>query len=330
MKASAAEGVGAPRACENAPVVSWDDYRVLLAFERAGSLAKAAEGLSVDKATVGRRISALEETLGVQVVDRRHGGWQLTAHGSSLVAAARSMEKAVADAEADVRRGVPHGVVLLTAPVWLAQTLLLPRMEAFRASHPGLELELIVTNAVLDLEKREAEIAVRNIRPEQASFVSRKLGVLGSALYGSRDYVARRGCPTDREELGGHAFVAYQARVSFCAELEWLDAAGLSVAFRASDTIVLLDAAVAGLGLAVLPCWLADRRDALVRVPAVDRTVDDIFVCFPESLRRLPRIQAVSGWLADVWALEQPGLAGEVPQAPPAAEERVPGETTRR
>lgn len=292
------------------PFVSWDDYRVLLAFSRAGSLGKAADALGVDKATVSRRLSALEESLDAELVERLRTGWRLTSHGRSIASAAEAMERAAHDAEAEVRGEGPRGAVRLTAPVWFARAVLLPHLAAFRERHPAVQLEILATNAVLDLGGRDAEIGIRNLVPTQASMVARKLGALGSALYGSPAYLARRGTPSEIDELAAHAFVAYHDAITYCPSLARLSALDPPVAFRASDTVVLLDAVRAGLGLAVVPCRLADPDDSVTRVLPEVLSRDDIFACYPEALRRLPRVRCVVDWVAARWDEERDALAG--------------------
>lgn len=300
-----------PRTVIYAGTVTWDDYRVLLAFARAGNLSKTAESLGVDKATVSRRIGALEQELGAELVNRLPSGWQLTQQGRTVAGAAEQMERAVLGAGAEVRGEGPRGSVRLTAPVWFARRLLLPRVTTFRERYPDVELEVLATNAVLDLVGREAEIGIRNLVPPQSSMVTRKLGALGSALYAAPEYLTRRGTPESRDDLSAHAFVAYHDAITYCPSLSYLHELDPSVVFRASDTEVLLEAVRAGLGLGIVPCYVGDLDPSVARTLPEVFSQDDIYACYPETLKSLPRIRCVLDWLADVWSVERGALAGE-------------------
>jgi DNA-binding transcriptional LysR family regulator len=292
--------------------------RVLLAVQRAGSLAKAAKDLGVDKATVGRRLRALGNALGVQLVERVANGYRLSAQSNAAVDAAAQIDAVVSELEA--RTGSEEGAVRVTAPVWFARHVLIPATARFRELHPTVQVNLLTTNQLLDLGKREADVAVRNVRPTQQSFVVRRAGVLGSALYASAAYLAARGTPATREALRGHHVIAYADRITYSPGLTWLESAGLHVAFRATDTVTLHDAARAGIGLAALPCYVGDADKELERLPAFGVDQDEIWVVSHADSRASPRIRAVSQWIIDLFAEHASKLSGGEPA--PARRER--------
>src|SRR5689334_8785319 len=158
--------------------MDWNDLRYLLAVHRGGSLAGAAKALGVTKATASRRLAALEEALGTELVARTPDGLTLTEAGRIALSSAEEMARIAAAIESrlgNAEDGAVRGTVRLTAPQWLAERLLLSELPALRAQHPGLEVQLLGTNAVLDLTRLEADLALRNVKPTHLSLVARKV-----------------------------------------------------------------------------------------------------------------------------------------------------------
>jgi len=286
-----------------------DDLRYVLAIARAGSLIAAARELGVDKATVIRRIDALEEALGRRVVERAPRGWVLTAVGNAVADAAREVE-GVLDRLSTAVADDDGGVVRLTAPAFFARQFLIPEMGHFRQAHPRVELRLVTSNALLDLGRREADIAVRNVRPDKGNFVTRPLGILGHGVYAARSYIERRGLPSSRGELKSHHLLGYESKLLFQPSLQWIAELGLPVALRVTDTLTLLDGVKAGLGIAALPCAIGETDPELVRLDVCGRGSDDIVCVYPEELRDAPRIRAGVEWLADLWRKHAAVLEG--------------------
>lgn len=290
-------------------MLDWDDLKVLLAVHRAGSLVAAARSLRVDKATVSRRVSSLEEAFGVRLFDRRPNGYVLTPHGQRVVEAVAEIDQSVAalSAELSEARGDSTGTVYLSVPQFFASHVLMPALAPFRARHPGIELVVNATSAVANMAQREAEVGLRNVKPDQASVTARRVGRIGSAVYASRDYLKRRGRPKSPPDLATHDLVAWDRAVSFVPAFAWMAECGAAVSFRGNDAQVLCDAVAAGLGLAVLPVLLGDER-GLERLDVLGRGRDDIWAVAPGELRRSARVRAVMELVADVFAANQARL----------------------
>jgi DNA-binding transcriptional LysR family regulator len=172
-------------------------------------------------------------------------------------------------------------------------------MPELRKKHPQLNVELLGTNQILNLAQREADIALRNVRPRQRSLTTRKVGLLGGCVYASRLYLERRGTPASREAVGGHDILVYET-FGGMPGFEWLKDSGGSVTFRANDPSALVSAATAGLGLVAVPCMLGDREPSLVRVTALGFARCDLFLVTPEQLRGVPRVRAVADFVVDI------------------------------
>lgn len=312
MRRAAEDGVRAIPQCNNATVVDWNDLRYLLAVQRAGSLAKAGLLLRVDKATVGRRIEVLEAALGAALVERLPTGYRLTEEGLKATEAAQAMAVLAGNLEASVggRRERAQGSVRVTAPAWFCRHLLIPALPDLRAAEPRIEIQLLTTNVVVSMPKREADIAIRNRRATERGLASRKLGDLASAVYGARSYLARQGPPQNRKALAAHHLLSYQDQITYVPGFQWLKQTGAPVAFRASDTLALAEACAAGLGLAVLPCYIGSREPALERVAPAGVATESIWLVVPQDLARQSAVRLTCQWLARLFADHQPELAG--------------------
>lgn len=157
--------------------MNWDDVRIFLAVYRAGTLRSAAEQLSVDQTTVGRRLNTLEKLLGSKLFLKSRQGWVLTAGGRKILSLAEEIERLTVSFE---RRGSGdddrlEGEVHVTATDSLAIDFVLPAIERVQHNFPNIRVNLTTTTRLLDIGRREADIAVRTIRPEQPDLITRKL-----------------------------------------------------------------------------------------------------------------------------------------------------------
>jgi DNA-binding transcriptional LysR family regulator len=289
----------------------WDELRVLLALARTGSLGAGARQLRVDPTTVARRIGALEETLGVRLVVRNPDGFKLTREGEFAVAAAAKMEEAIGELRRRLESSGETGVVRLTTTDSFAQFLVryLPELAS---THPGLHVESISANASLDLMRGEADLAVRFVRPRQDRVVGRRIGTIGWSLYGSDAYLERRG-PVKLGALAGHDVLGYDDSLAAVAGAAWIrDHAGdAQVVMRGNSPRALAEAVAAGLGITVLPCFIAAGNSSLRRlVPAVLGT-SEIWIAVHEGLKDVPRVRAVIDFVNALVQRESALLAGE-------------------
>lgn len=294
--------------------LDWDDLRVLVAVHRAGSFAGASRKLRIDAATVGRRIAALETALGASVFERLRVGLVLTSVGEQALAAAQQMGEvsgrladALAASEAEV-----HGVVRISAPESLTSGVLAPALPAFQTRHPRLGFELSSSQQAADLSRRDADLAVRLFRPAQPSLVVRLLGRMGVALYAHRAYVKRRG-RASVETLRDQDLLGYDETLLRTPHGRWFAEAAAESRFvlRTNSTPALLAAARAGVGIALLPCFLADPHRELVRVVGPDVVpCPDLWLVAHEARRAIPRIRAALAMLAEHFESLRLTLAG--------------------
>jgi DNA-binding transcriptional LysR family regulator len=293
----------------------WNDLRSFLAIARQGSLQGAARTLGVNHSTVFRRLNALEARLGVRLFDRSPRGYALTVAGEHMLASAERVEDEILGLErrllgGDVRLS---GGLRVTTTDTLVHGLLGPHLRAFQAAYPAIELELITGNAFFDLSKREADVALRPSRHPGDAMVGRRLAGIAVALYGTRDYLAARSRPGSPAELAGHALITGDASLGHLPATRWLaerTPAGAPV-LRCNSWLSQFAAARAGLGLAALPCFLADPSPELVRVlPPEPALAGELWLLTHADLRRTARVRAFMETLARGLRRERPRLEG--------------------
>ena len=290
--------------------LNWNDTPAFLAVARTGTLTGAAASLGAGVATVSRRIERLEAALGVPLFARAQTGYQLTDEGSALMPRAEALEAAMDgfQSAAQAGRGVRGHVRVATAEN-LANPLLIPSLGALLAAHPGLTVEVSTDVASVNLHKRDADLAVRMVRPTRGHLTVRRIGSLGFGLYGSVDYVAQRGGGTGLE---GDSYIAWADRFGDLPAAQWLarsfrDAAPAVVT---STLASQLSAAKAGLGLAVLPHFLA-REAGLERLPVELGVDQDIWLVMHSDLMASQRVRVVADHLVAVIEAHGAALRGD-------------------
>ncbi|MBX7083941.1 MAG: LysR family transcriptional regulator [Nannocystaceae bacterium] len=293
--------------------VDWNDLRYLLAVDRRGSLARAAAELGVTKATVSRRIDALEEALGTTLVERGASGWTLAEAGRRVVRTATEVEAACLAMERDLARADERveGVVRLTAPPWIAERLVIPAMPRLLARHRALDLRVLGSHELLDLVGRAADLALRNVIPTHGPLVVRRVGELAGCVYGSPLYLEHRGHPRDRAALSEHDLVGYEG-MGGMPGFEWMREPPFAarVVFRASDPVGLASAIAAGLGLGAIPCLLGETMPNLVRVESLGVGFSPLYLVTHEDLVETARARAVARFLVEVLRANEGVLMG--------------------
>jgi len=287
-------------------MIDWDDLRVLLALHRSGSLAGAGARLGLNPTTVGRRLTALEERAETRLFDRTPDGYLLTAAGRDILPRAERMEDEVLAAErelagADARL---EGVVRVTVTEMLATRFIAQYLVRFAGRCPDVTLDLSCTTAVVDLARREADVALRLARPREPDVVSKQLGQIHLGLYASRAYLAERGQPDDAERsLAGHRVLGFASTRPFRRENAWFDPriGGARVALRSDSVSSIYAATCGGLGIGLLPRAVADLEPQLVRVPTETAPAPRvIWQTVHKDLRGNARVRAVTDFLAEI------------------------------
>jgi DNA-binding transcriptional LysR family regulator len=280
-------------------VFPWDDLRYLLAIARAGSLAGAARTLGVNHSTVFRRLNALEAALGVRLFERLPEGYAPTTEGEAIRRHAEQAEAAVHALERTVA-GADYrlsGRVRLTTPADLAIDFVAPLLPGFRAAHPGIEVEIAVSDSDFDLARREADLALRATARPPEFLVGRKVADLNWWFMASPAYLSGRGRPDGPQGLSAHDLIGASEGFRRVRAFDWLErTCGDRIVARTDHLPSMAAMAGSGLGIALLPSDL--HRPDLERLFLADTgSPAQLWLLTHPDLRRVARIRAFSDFL---------------------------------
>ena len=230
---------------------------------RSGSLSASSRTLRVDPATVSRRIASFEDAVGSRLFDRHPDGYRLTATGLKLLDHAIRVEddllglsKAVATEDR-----VVAGQVAVTASEAVTLSFLIPALPRLRNRHPGIRLDILSSNQVFSLARREADIALRSVRPDGGDLLARRIATMAFGLYASTGYLDRLGRPRCPDDLGGHTFVDWLEDYPRAETTVWYRRVTPHPAVaRMTGSQERLEAGLAGLGIVCLPHILVQRQ----------------------------------------------------------------------
>ncbi|MFO1210706.1 MAG: LysR family transcriptional regulator [Amaricoccus sp.] len=275
--------------------IDWKDQRAFLAVLDSGSLSGAARSLMLAQPTVRRRIEALEARLGTALFTRAPNGLVPTAQALALGPHVRGMAAA---SEAFVRAasaspGAIGGTVRLTVSEFVGIEVLPAMLGSLRRDHPGLTIEIALSNQPADLLGQEADIAVRMTEPRQGALIARYVGAIPLRFFAHRAYAAAHGLPDSLDALAGHALIGPDRAASDLALVAGLDPA-MRFAIRTDSHAGQAAAIRAGLGIGVLQLPIGAAAPDLVAVlPDFAVHQLDTWIVTHEDLRRTPRVAVV-------------------------------------
>jgi len=276
----------------------WNDLKPFLAVARGGSTLAAAKALGVNQTTVARRIEALETALALKLFERGQSGSRLTVAGRELMTDAEKVEQC---ARALQTRAETHGrglsgALRVTSVELMANTALTTGIAEFRQLHPEVQVDMLISNERLDIEAGEADIAIRFSEDMPSSnLVARRIADYPSALFCSRAYAARKGAPATLQELCDHDLIGGDAGLEALPTLRWMfdQAAGKAPSLRSNSLSHMVHAVKAGLGIAPLPCAVADGDPSLVRCSdLIDAGQASAWLVTRRELKDTPRVRA--------------------------------------
>ena len=301
--------------------MDWDKLRVFHAVASAGSLTHAGEQLNLSQSAISRQIRGLEEQLQAVLFHRHARGLLLTEQGELLYEATEAMSKRLNAAAARIRdaKDEVHGELRVTATAGFGTLWLAPRLHRLFEAHPNLSVNMILTEAILDLPMREADVAIRMASPNQADLIRRPLMEVVVRLYASRTYLAARGWPETLEDLAQHRLICFDTVAPQPNEAaNWLRQicrSGRSAHMTINSYFGVLKAAANGLGIAALPDYITRDYPELVNVlPEETSPPITVYFVYPEELRNSQRVRA----FRDFMVAETAGAA-ETPVQPAVA-----------
>jgi DNA-binding transcriptional LysR family regulator len=274
--------------------ISWELYRSFLGVLTEGSLSGAARALDIAQPTVGRHIAALEKSLGLALFTRSQTGLMPTEAAQSLRGFAESMQSTAASLEraaASQGAGV-RGTVRVTCSDVIGVEVLPPIVTALRDQYPDLTVELVLTNRVQDLLRREADIAVRMAPPRQALLVARRIGQIKVGLHAHQRYLDRHGTPSGIADLAAHSLIGFDEATEFIRNASkalpgWRREA---FALRTDSDLAQLALIRSGSGIGICQVAIARRDDAIVRILPKQISLSlETWITMHEDLRNSPR-----------------------------------------
>lgn len=293
--------------------LAWNDFETVLAVVTAGSLSGASRALGVSHATIFRRLGDIEQRLGVTLFERSRTGYRPTLAGEELADTARIMDEAALAAERKVagRDLEPSGEIWTTTTDSLLMGLLTPLFTQFQHKYPGIVLDVAISNQLFNLTRREADVAIRPSNRPPENLIGRPLTTIGQAVYGHRSLGLTPGASI--ETLASQPWIGAGPRLQDLALDQWMDNNELKAAciYRVDTLVSILSAIRSGMGLAVLPCYLADEDPDIIQLtdPIPDLEYGLWFLMHPD-LRGVVRIHALMDFLTEAVRAQKQRLAG--------------------
>jgi DNA-binding transcriptional LysR family regulator len=285
-------------------MLDWDDLRFVLAVARNGAALSAARLLGVNQTTVARRLAHIEVTMGANLFERHPKGYRLTNLGERVAQAAEAMEAQVLHLETEVaaRQRAVAGIVRFTCPETIANHLLAPWLGDFRQRYPDVLIEVINADALLDLGKGEADVAMRiGAPPSGTGIVARRLPDCRWTAYSSRGYARENGIPQSPEGLPGHASIGLDGALARLPSAVWFRkyVGADRIKVRCGSLSNVVHSLLAGLGVGMLPCIIGDTEPELLRcfqpIPALNAQT---WLIVREDVKSAPHVRAFANFLA--------------------------------
>lgn len=276
----------------------WNQTRAFLATAEEGSFSGAARALRSTQPTVGRQVAALEESLGMVLVERSGRGLTLTQPGRDLLEQVRKMGDAALEISliADGQSNALSGKVTISATDLLAAGHMPELLAPLREKAPGIMLNVVPSNDLSDLMRREADIAIRHVQPEQPELIAKRIGDFTANLYAATDLLDRLGRPASLSAIADLPMVGVADPDRLLEPLNQIGVPITEENFVASSAsgVVTWEMVKAGFGVSMLPCFLCDREPGIERVfPSLPSANFPVWLVTHRELRTSPRIRMV-------------------------------------
>lgn len=293
--------------------LEWNDLHLVLAVCREGTLSGAARVLGVNHSTVFRRIGAIEEKLGVRLFERLPTGYAMTEAGEAMRKVGERVENDMLGLSRELigRDLSLSGVLRVAVPDALLLKILMPHLSIFAKRYPEILLELVISNNYMNLTKREADLAVRVTQAPPETAVGRHLCDMMTSIYGSTEYLARQTSNT----IETYTWLMPDENLAHLPINKWLNRnyPKAKTGFRCNSIMGLHEAAVQGLGIASLPCFLADPDTRLSRILAPpDELISELWLLTHPDLKRTARVRALMDFLGEALDKEKDLIEGRL------------------
>jgi DNA-binding transcriptional LysR family regulator len=282
--------------------MNWEDIKIFLEVARAERLSVAAKRLNLDASTVSRRLHKLEQSLSAKLFERTVDGHQLTEQGERLLLSARKMEHDANDVFDDLRhhQQINSGIVRIGVTEAFGNAFIAPNLLELQQQFPKIQIDLLHFSRSVKISRNEADIAITVEKPNSTSMIITKLCDYTLQLYAHPDYLAKLSSEITWQNLTHQQWVSYVDNLLFTEQLSYLKEINEQVTpnFRSTSVVSQYSAVKSGLGVGILPCFLAEQDASLVKLFANDINIVRSFylVTHPES-KRLSRVATVWDYL---------------------------------
>lgn len=287
--------------------MDWDKLRVFYAVAEAGSFTHAGDTLNLSQSAVSRQVSALEESVQTPLFHRHARGLILTEQGEILYRTTKHVFHELAMVQAQLAENLdrPTGPLKITTTIGFGSTWLTACIKEFIEIHPEVDVSLYLIDQEVDLNMRQADVAIRMTEPRQPNLIQRPLMTITSQLYGSDDYFAEFGRPQTPEDLDHHRLIVFGDDSPLpSSSINWALSVGATLknprkpVLRVNNLYGIYRAAVSGLGIAALPEYMARQHAKLERVlPDYESPPTQCYFVYPEELRHSKRIAVIRDFL---------------------------------
>lgn len=308
--------------------LNWDDFRFILAVARQGSLSAAARTLRVSQPTVGRRIDQLEQQLGRTLFERDAQGFRLNETGMAVLRFVEGMEREAEGIENFLHSAarLPRPTVRIATTFNLANFWLTDKLAALSHRDPAVRYAVQVGIQKADVQRYCADIAVRMGDPEDETLFGRRVGKVHCGLYASDAYLAAQGTPQTSAALAGHRVIGAEGAIENlpqCAALRRISGSD-GCDFCADNTNIQLAAARAGLGIATLPCFVAESEKTLQRILPEDFDIPvDLWVLVNHDLKESGPVRQTYDFILHEALSDSALFKGDAPRPDGASDGKV-------
>ena len=285
--------------------MDWDKLRIFHAVAEQGSITHAGEMLHLSQSAVSRQVHALEQAVGAPLFHRHPRGLLLTSEGEILFETTAQITRRLNAATGEIR-GVKEGVyggLRVTCSVDFGLLWLIPRLPKLLAQHPGLAVDLNMTEQVLDLPMRAADVAIRQRKPRQADVIARPLWTAPVGLYASQSYLDRTGVPAIRADLEKHVLIRYSSQAPQPVEdLDWLFIEKTGEAVLRARIVVnshmgIVEAVGHDAGIGILPDYLARSRGFVQVLPEIEGPSIPLYFVYASEMRQSKRVSVLKNFI---------------------------------
>lgn len=287
--------------------MDWDKLRIFKAVADAGSFTHAGDILNLSQSAISRQISTLEKSLGLVLFHRHARGLVLTEQGEMLLNTTREVFERLERVQTQLRdsRALPEGPLRLTTVEFIASTWLIPQIPAFRALYPKIEFTLLLDDRIYDLNRREADVAIRLHKVENNDLIEQHMTSINFSLCASKDYLARHGIPKKPIDFHDHLIIGYprNAHTPFRKPNWTINSLGIEI--DNNPNILLINSMHArysavkdGVGISVLPQYIVYQDDDIeVLMPDLKIPSVDMYFVYPQERRHSKRIKVLQDFL---------------------------------